>query len=92
MNINASKELLATLASTVAIIAFLVSLATQMGEMRGAIEANGKAIAELRDDVRDLRNTVAANTASVAEMRGTLLSHIGGHNHAPVVAEGKEEE
>lgn len=65
MNIKVSKEVIATLASTVAIIAFLASIAMQMGEMRGAIEANSEAISELREDVR--------------ELRGILTSHLTAH-------------
>ena len=67
MTINASKELLATLASTITIIAFLASLAMQMGEMRGAIEANSQAIDELRQDVRELRSIINAHLVAHAQ-------------------------
>ena len=81
MTINASKELLATLASTITIIAFLASLAMQMGEMRGAmgemrgamgemrtaIEANSQAIDELRQDVRELRGIINAHLVAHAQ-------------------------
>ena len=77
MSINASKELLATLASTVAIIAFLASMAMQMGEMRGAIEANSKAISELRQDVRELRGILTSHLASHVSQSG--VASAGAH-------------
>lgn len=39
-----------------------------------------------------IRGEIAANTAAIAELRGVLLSHVGGRNHAPVIAEGEEAE
>ena len=60
---------------TIAIIATVVVASWAIG---GQVQANSAAIADLRDDMR--------------ELRGLLVSHIAGHNHVPTVTDGSYKE
>ena len=81
-----SKEILATAVGVTAILAFMWNISNgisdlrgDIGELRGAVNANTAAIAEMRDDIGELRKETAANTAAIAEIRGILNTHIASH-------------
>lgn len=64
--------------STLETAAILAAIFAVAWTIRGDIAANGAAIAANGA-------AISANTAATAKLEGALLTHVGGHSHAPVI-------
>ena len=86
------SQIIMPLAALSAIFAFWWDISGDIGELRGAVEANTRAISDLRDDTaRDIDGL----RDDVRELRGILTSHLtahGAHNTVAVKTDISEKE